>query len=247
MIQVLSYGGGRQTVAMCLLVLHELLPRPGLVLMADTGREARSTFEYLDAYVRPALAQAGIEMHVAPHSLSTVDCYGKNGDLLLPVYTATGKLHTFCSNEWKQRVSHRYLRHLGIESATSWIGFTLDERQRIKGDGEAPWWRSYPLVHHVPMTRVDCERLILAQGWPLPVKSACWMCPNRTNAEWRQVRDDLPDQWRQAVALDEELRDEDERGGVWLHQSRVPLADADLDAPDRREPNRQCALGLCMV
>src|SRR5690242_9287693 len=90
--QVLSYGGGRQSVAMCLMVLHGLLPRPDLVLMADTGREAESTFEYLDFLVRPALERAGIPFHLAPHSLATVDLHPKGSSgTLLPVYTATGK------------------------------------------------------------------------------------------------------------------------------------------------------------
>lgn len=248
MTDVLSYGGGRQSVAMCLLVLHEVLPRPDYVLMANTGREARSTFEYLDAYVRPALAKAGIEFHIAPHSLATVDLYSKGSrTLLLPVYTETGKLQTWCSGEWKAAVNQRYLRSLGVRSATSWIGFTLDELHRVKGYGESPWWRSYPLIEQLPMTRTDCEVLIEKMGWPLPAKSACWMCPHRTNEEWRHIRDTEPDHWQQAVALDQELRDEDERGGVYLHQGRVPLAEADLDAPDRREPSRQCALGLCWI
>lgn len=248
MPEVLSYGGGRQTVAMVLLVLHELLPRPDLVLIADTGREARSTWEYLDAYVRPALADARIPMHVAPHSLATVDCYSKGSrSVLLPVYTATGKLQTWCSNEWKAYVCQRYLRSLGIRSAVSWIGFTVDESHRDKGEGKSPWWRAYPLIDQIPMTRTDCELLIERLGWPLPAKSACYCCPHRNNAEWRFIRDTYPDQWQAAIALDQELRDEDEQGGVWLHQSRVPLAEADLDAPDRREPNRQCALGLCWI
>jgi hypothetical protein len=232
---------------MCLLVLHGVLPRPDYVLMADTGREARSTFEYLDAYVRPALAKAGLAVDTAPHTLATVDLYGKNGDLLLPMYTSEGKLPTFCSGEWKQRVNQRWLRSQGVSAATSWIGFTLDEKERVTSHGDSPWWRSYPLIEQLPMTRTDCEVLIEKMGWPLPVKSACWMCPHRNNAEWRHIRDTEPDHWQQAVEIDQELRDEDERGGVYLHQSRVPLADADLDAPDRREPSRQCALGLCWI
>ena len=49
------------------------------------------------------------------------------------------------------------------------------------------------------------------------------------------------------MALDEELRDADERGGVYLHAQRVPLADADLDVEDRNAPTRQCGLGMCFV
>jgi hypothetical protein len=188
----------------------------------------------------------GLAVEIAPHTLATVDLYGKNGDLLIPAYTETGKLPTFCSNEWKQRVSQRHLRGHGIEAATTWIGFSLDERHRVKGYGDPPWLRSYPLID-LMLTRHDCETIIDRHGWPLPSKSACWMCPHRSNEEWRDIHDNHPDEWEQACVLDDQLRMADERGGVYLHWSRVPLRDADLDAPDRKVRGRQCALGLCMI
>ena len=76
------------------------------------------------------------------------------------------------------------------------------------------------------------------------------MCPNKPNEEWRHLRDNYPPFFEQACQLDEEIRDEDlARGnsGVWLHQSRVPLRGADLDAEDRNEPGRQCGLGMCFI
>jgi hypothetical protein len=72
------------------------------------------------------------------------------------------------------------------------------------------------------------------------------MCPHQHNAEWREVRE-RPELWREALAVDQELREADERGGVWLHAQRVPLESADLDADDRTEPTRQCGLGMCFV
>ena len=243
MTEILSYGGGTQTAAMCVLVAQGQLPRPNYVIAADTGREVPSTWEYADAYIRPLLAAVGLDLHIAPHTLATVDLYSGNGDVLLPGYTSTGKLPTYCSNEWKQRVVHRYARQvLGCGTdITNWIGFSLDEMNRIKGDEG----RRYPLIE-LMLTKADCEHVITAAGYPLPRKSRCWMCPHQHNAEWREVRADA-DLWRQAVELDTELRENDDRGGVYLHPQRVPLELADIDADDRREPNRQCAFGLCFV
>lgn len=241
--EILSYGGGKQTVAMCVLVAQGKLPKPDYVIAADTGREMPTTWEYVDTYMRPLLATVGLDLHVAPHDLATVDTYGKNGDLLVPAYTDTGKLPTFCSNEWKQRVVHRYARQvLGCGTdMVNWIGFSLDELKRVKGEDG----RRYPLID-LMLTRADCEHIIEAAGLPLPHKSRCWMCPHQGNAEWREVRE-RPELWRQAVELDQEIRDNDERGGVFLHIQRVPLAAANIDADDRKEPSRQCAFGLCFV
>lgn len=242
MIDNLSYGGGVQTIAMCVLITQSILPRPDYVIAANTGREMPSTWEYADAYARPLLARVGLELHIASHDLATVDLYGKNGDLLMPLFTSTGKLSTFCSGEWKARVVDRYAKTvLGITSRIDWIGFSLDERRRIKGrEG-----KRFPLID-LNLTRVDCLAIIERAGLPIPPKSRCYMCPHQHNAEWREVRNQ-PELWQQAIAIDEEMREADDRGAVFLHADRIPLEQADIDAADRGEPSMQCGMGLCYV
>jgi hypothetical protein len=100
------------------------------------------------------------------------------------------------------------------------------------------------------LTKADCIEIIKRSGLPVPPPSSCYMCPNMPNAEWRFIRDNYPKQFAEAIQIDDELRQEDlERGGtgVWLHHSRVPLRKADLDIDDRREPIRQCGLGMCFI
>lgn len=243
----MSYGGGRQTVAMCLLVTRGLLPRPDRIVFADTGREVVTTRQYLDQYVQPHLAEHGLEVEIAPHSLATVDLYAKNGDLLLPAFTETGKLNTWCSNEWKAYVVQRHLRASGIKRATSWIGFSLDERKRVKNFGEDPWPKAYPLID-LMLTSANCEQIIVQRGWPMPAKSRCFMCPHQSNEEWRQLRDQAPEQWAEALTLDDDIRAADERGDVFLHHSRLPLRDANLDAVDRVPTDGQaCGFGGCYI
>jgi hypothetical protein len=235
--QILSYGGGIQTLAMVVLVARGVLPRPDYVIAADTGREMPTTWEYADTYARPLLATVGLELHVASHDLATRDLYSPNGDLLVPVFTATGKLPTFCSSEWKARVVSRYARRvLGIEGEiVNWIGFSLDEKRRVKGEDG----RHYPLLD-LMLTKADCETIITSAGLPLPKKSRCYMCPHQHDAEWREVRSN-PVLWAEATALDEALRENDERGGVWSQEV------ADLDATTHPDEARQCGFGLCFV
>jgi hypothetical protein len=246
---VLSYGGGRQTVALCLLIAKGLIPKPDRIVIADTGREKRSTWDYADAHTRPLMREHGLEIEVAPKSLATVDLFSHQGSLLLPAYTLTGKLRGWCSAEWKVYVIRRYLRSVGVAGAAQWIGFALDEMHRIKSADDGPWKKSYPLIDAM-LTKASCLAIIERHGWPLPPPSSCWMCPNMGNAEWREIRANRPDEFEQACKLDEEIREEDLASGgsgVWLHESRVPLRSADLDAKDRREPSRQCGLGTCFV
>ena len=80
-MQVLNYGGGRQTIAICVLIAKEVLPRPDRIVMADTGREKLSSFDYLEAHIQPLLAPLGLSVEIAPRSLAYVDLYGKNGGM----------------------------------------------------------------------------------------------------------------------------------------------------------------------
>ena len=246
---VLNYGGGRQTVAICVLIARGILPKPDVIVMADTGRENPSTGEYLSQHMTPLLASVGLTVEIASHELATVDLYGKNGDLLIPVFTQTGKLRTYCSNEWKRRVVNRYLRGKNIVSGTRWIGFGFEERRRwikLHGKVDGKWTTVCPLVDLMINTQAALG-IIESAGLPIPHHSACWMCPHKTNSEWRLIRDNYPEQWAEAIAIDNEVRENDERGGVFLHHDRVPLSSADIDTPDPVHPAQQCTLGNCFT
>lgn len=242
--QLLSYGGGVQSVAMCVLVARGDLPKPDAVVFADTGREVPTTLAYAQQYVVDILRSVGLELHVAPHNLAKVDLYAHNGDLLLPVFTTTGKMPGFCSSEWKARVVERYVRATfgwTPSEYLTWIGYSLDEKRRARPDPA----RRYPLLE-LSLTRSDCEHIICSAGLPLPHKSRCWMCPHQRAEEWLEVRAQ-PELWQRAVELDEEV--EAWGADVYLHPSRKRLRDmTDDDFTDtREEPYRQCGLGMCYL
>lgn len=245
---VLNYGGGWQTTGILILIEHEKLPRPDRIVIANTGREKQSTWDYLESTARPRMRAIGLDIEIAPHDLATVDIYSHKGMLLLPVYTPTGKMSAFCSGEWKASVVDRYLRQTGApveRERTHWIGFAYDEKRRIKGDTS----RRYPLVEMM-LTRADIKHLVRNAGWPDPITSSCYICPNMTNAQWREVRDNRPDEFEKACVLDEDTREQnmlDYGAPCWFHKSHVPLRDADLEAPDRDDVGRQCGLGMCFI
>jgi 3'-phosphoadenosine 5'-phosphosulfate sulfotransferase (PAPS reductase)/FAD synthetase len=246
---VLNYGGGRQTVAICLLIARGVLAKPDRIVMADTGREKPTTFEYLEKYTRPLMREHGLEIEIAEHSLAKVDLYSHKGSLLLPVFTQTGKLPAFCSAEWKRDVVERYLRKQGITGGVNWLGLAFDEKRR--------WERLVDSVRHhhriecplvdLMMTTADCLALVRKHGWPLPRVSSCWMCPHQRNEEWAHTKEHRPDLFAEACKIDEEVRADDEQGGVFLHHSRVPLSEADLTVEEKPDVVRQCSLGTCFV
>ena len=63
--QIWSYGGGTQSAAIAALIVSGKLPVPDVAVIADTGREVSSTWDYLRDVVQPALP---FQVHIIPHS-----------------------------------------------------------------------------------------------------------------------------------------------------------------------------------
>lgn len=239
-----SYGGGVQSRAIAALIVAGRLPMPDLVAIADTGREVKATWEFIDQHLRPA----GFTIHVIPHEYATVDLYGTNGDLLIPAFTRSGagvgKFPTYCSNEWKQRACRRWLKDQGVNDCDAWLGISTNEIERMKPSG-VNWYRHvYPLIELVPTSRAQCEALLTGQGWPL-AKSRCWMCPNQSARDWQNLRDQSPAEFQQAVAFDAELRLTD--ANVYVHRLALPLAEAVEKSDEQPGLFDGCDSGYCMV
>ncbi|MBB6174969.1 hypothetical protein HNR23_005029 [Nocardiopsis mwathae] len=84
----------------------------------------------------------------------------------------------------------------------------------------------------------DCRAYLFSHGIADVREPLCIACPNRSGASWRELKATDPAAWEQAVAIDAAIR----HGGFsaatpgmppgstcYLHPSRVPLPDADLD------------------
>lgn len=254
-----SYGGGWQSVAIAVLIREGVLPKPDLSVIADTGREKATTWEYMYEVVQPYLAPIGIKIEVAPHTLARVDLYAKTSNLpLVPAWTRIavptplfggheirdGRLPGYCSGEWKRDVVERWLRLQGVKECDCWIGYSLDELDRIKNDHRNWCHYSHPLIR-LGINRNGCRDLILKAGLPHPFKSRCFDCPHQTPEEWLEVKAS-PDEWALAVERDNTIRENDEYNGLYLYSGRVPLELADFTKDAGVPiPARPCQAGHC--
>ena len=102
------------------------------------------------------------------------------------------------------------------------------------------------------MTRRDCLRWLERHDYPMPPKSSCIGCPFHNNSMWRDMRDNRPDEWAEAIEYDRILRSGDARGMrviEFMHAQRVPLAEADLSDGNGRQMDlfgSECE-GMCGV
>jgi hypothetical protein len=244
--EVWSCGGGTQSGAIAALISMGKLPRPDIAFMTNTGRERSSTWPFVDGFIRPALASVGLELQVVQAAdFARLDVYW-NDTILLPGYTTmsgqVGKLSPFCSGKWKRDVGERFLRSVGVETCRNWIGISRDETRRIRAK-HRPWidlW--YPLIFEVPLHRHQCVELIRAQGWTGHIPhSACYMCPNLSDAEWIDMKMNWPKDFTAACDMETEARSKDSH--FYLHPSCVPLVDVDFGAQTTMFSDRGCTEG----
>jgi hypothetical protein len=94
-------------------------------------------------------------------------------------------------------------------------------------------------------SRVDCVEWLAANypGRTFP-RSACLGCPFRDNGEWKDMRDNRPEEWVDACDFDDAQRQADHVGpgrrgllvGVpYVHRQMVPLRMANLDGDGERK------------
>jgi len=138
-------------------------------------------------------------------------------------------------------------------------------------DSDHTWIHNcYPLVFDLPMTRHDCLKWLKNYDYPEPARSACIGCPFHSNAEWRAMKRDRPEEFQEAVEFERRIEflrdvpihgpedpdDEDRRPVIgrtrikeraFLHRSLRPLDEVDFStAEDRGQLNwlDECT-GLC--
>lgn len=248
MTEVWSCGGGTQSAAIAALIVQGRLPKPDRSVIADTGYERTSTWLYLDNVLRPALATVGVEVErvqSAEWASAAPSLLGAGrASTLLPVFHNGGRAPGYCSNEWKQRPLRRYLTATDTDGCRMWLGISTDEMRRVRTPDRLKWQLRYPLIFDVPLSRTNCVALVESMGWPAPPRSSCWMCPNHSDSEWRDIRDNWPEDWQRALSCEDGLRANDNL--ITLHRSGQPLASVAFS--DDQQPDLfGCDGGLCYV
>lgn len=266
-LRLLSLGAGVQSTALLILAARgEFGPIDGAIF-ADTGWEPQRVYDHLDRLEREVAAPAGIPIHRVStgniradalnpeHRFASMPLFIRNPD------GSDGMGRRQCTNEYKLKPIQRKVRELlgapprpdGVPGrvpkgriAQQWIGISADEAHRALDTKTTMYLDSrWPLLER-GLTRSDCEAINTAAGFAEVAKSACIGCPYAGNRQWRDLRDNRPDEWADAVKFDAAIRAGNARatatatgspllGSAYLHRSRVPLDQAPIDRVTRRE------------
>jgi hypothetical protein len=247
---VISLGAGVQSSTLLLLAAAEEFGQPPqLAIFADTGWEPRAVYEHLawlehevHGVIEIARVAAGNLRDDALATARGERVRNRKGFASFPAHLATsggpkGQLRRQCTSEYKVRPIRRELRRRGFGPRVPvemWLGISLDEFTRMKPADVRYITNRWPLVE-LRMSREDCLTW-WRRNYPgrVPPKSACIGCPYRSDAAWREVKNQ-PAEWADAVLVDEAIRSLPRiRSEAYLHPSLRPLGEVHLRdaAPD---------------
>lgn len=243
-LTVVSLGLGVQSTTLLLMAEAGLItPRPDLAIFADTQSEPSAVYRHL-AWIRE---HTTIPIRVVTAGNLAADALASVSSAWMPLYVlnkdgSPGMLKRQCTKNYKivpiRREVRAALAERGIPAkpgaVEQWIGISWDEfPQRAKDSDRRYIVNRWPLVEE-RMDRDDCVAWLARSGYGKPARSACWCCPYLSDAEWRDMKANRPDEFARACRVDEGLRLRRGRyGEAFLHSSRLPLRDVDFDRTRR--------------
>lgn len=275
----ISLGGGVQSSTLAEMVAEGALSAAA-VIFADTGDEPAYVYAQV-RYLQGRLNRAGVPLVTVQAPVNLAQSFrlksGRFASLPLFVRGLDGRVSILkrqCTNEYKIRPIRDFMlgwldergyvttvhdslgrtqRRVSRKvQADVILGISTDESERAYNK-HAPQWQAmrYPLLT-LNMSRKDCEDWLRVRGLPIPKKSSCKRCPYHSDAYWRYMRDDHPQDFAEVCAFDYWLRTPDGRArlqnvqdDVYIHPSARPLAEIDLDAQLPLFADGGCGSGFC--
>jgi hypothetical protein len=220
-----SFGAGVDSTA-ALVGMWSKGIRPDAILFADTGDELEETYAHV----------WNMSAWLVEHGMPSVTVVRRKQTKKAPyasLYENSWQNETMpslafgwhkCSPKWKVAPQDAYLKAWAPTKAAldagkqviRVIGFDAGDRDSkraarsrrtfAKPKADKRWTYWYPLQEW-GWDRAACIEVIRAAGAPVPIKSACFMCPARTRSEIADLAVNHPEHFARAVALENRARD----------------------------------------
>jgi hypothetical protein len=258
-LRVISLGAGVQSTALYLLACDGKLGTVDAAIFADTGWEPRAVYDHLTrleefgAETIPILRVRGGDLRDTEARRDFADVpyflFGCKGTPGIARRQCTGKLKIGPIRRCLSQLLTETGRSKTPGCVESLLGISVDEVGRMK-DSDVRWIQNrYPLVDR-RLRRRDCLAYLRERGWS-PPRSACIGCPFHSDAEWRRMKLEAPEEFADAVQFEREVQRSHTglRGIPFLHASRTPLDRVDFSS---REDHGQLSFddecdGLCGI
>lgn len=256
------------------------VPDNFLILNADPGMENKFTYAYVQM-MQKEFEKDGLDFYTVPGpnlyddivNLTNTDATRLDNPPYWTKNISTGKrgrLVQKCTGKYKIAPMDRFLRkylhkNFGISLSSQvlrpdmvekWIGFTYTEYQRVKPSNVIYIYFSYPLID-LKWSNEDVINFYKEYDLPIPPRSVCNACFANGLSTLKDMYHNRPDDWEQAVMVDESVRDWTQIGvkdEVYVSSSTYPLKDLaevefDLAKLEKNnlEEDYSCDQGYCFL
>ncbi len=256
-MKVISLGLGIQSTTMYLMSSLYYMDRADYAIFADPGAELPDTYELWDSLNDWAKYNNGIPLIKKKKSLYKDIIDSQNGDRVasIPAFTESqGMVRRQCTNEYKINVVVQEVRKLHglkkgqrMKPTEMYLGISLDEIQRMKESQLYNIEYKYPLIDK-RITRSDCVKFLEERSFHNIKKSSCVFCPYHSNKNWKEIKQNYPEEWGKVIKVDRAIRDSSKRGlsdKLFLHRTLVPISEAYLQ--EDQEELFMCEEGFCGI
>ena len=269
--RVLSLGAGVQSSCLALMADRGEygLSKPDFAIFADTGWEPQSVYDHLKwlksqlSYEVVVVENGNIRDNILKGEVSDGSKFLGIPAFLIGPDGSSGILRRQCTTHYKMNPINSYLRErLEIlprrrapkeVQVEMWLGISVDESIRQKPTREEWITKRYPLIEQ-NLSRAQLYDWFSRNypGRDLP-SSSCIGCPYHNDSMWKHLKDKDPKSFRDAVFVDQALRDVPAirkviNGEAYLHRSRVPLGDVDFgEVNDYHDLMVEECEGLCGI
>lgn len=254
-LRVLSLGAGVQSTTLALMAAHgEIGPMPDCAIFANTHAESAKVYDHLawlqGGNVLPfsiyEVSAGSLKQEIEDACSGLAKAHGRPPFFVKSDKGRLGQVNRQCTEDYKiapirrkqrELLGYKPRQRIPDRQVEVWIGISVDEVVRAGASWDNWSTNRFPLLEK-GMSRRDCVAWLRAHDYPVPTKSACTFCPYRTDAEWREMRDNDPASWADAVTVDDIIRTMHRhgriRGELFVHRSGKPLSSIDLSTAEDR-------------
>lgn len=212
MRKYLSHGAGVDSTALMLLLIDEGLEFESVFI--DHGGDYPETYEYVDY-----LHEKEYEITVLKPSVIAKEVrYDNIYDYFWHYKSVPFRNYRICTHKFKINTFNNYVERPCIV----YLGYDWSEYKRAikpKKNTKKGIEYQYPLIEK-RINRSQCKKIIRDHDLKVPRKSGCWFCPFQKLSEWKKLRDNYPELFMKAMALEEWAFSERDKMGL-LRKGRL--------------------------
>ncbi len=187
----LSYGGGINSTAMLLLLHNEKWQFE--TIYVDHGCDWPETREY----VRMLQEHYPITI-LTPKVQQNKNVFTNLYDYCWYYKVVPQKKFRWCTAKFKIKTIKKYCETPSFQL----IGFDVGEKKRIKINHDKGFENRYPLIEY-EIDRNECKKIIKKHGFPIPIKSGCFICSYQRVSQWKELRRVHPELYCKAKKLED--------------------------------------------